>query len=723
MSKLDPKSLAVQAASLHFSSCGTPVSNQFEDFYFSTDNGLQETEYVFLQANALPQRWFNHPQDHFVIGETGFGTGLNFLASWACFEQSHNINKSNSNSNSNSKNSNSNDDNNTVKRLHFISFEKYPLQQADLANALAQWPQLSKYADALLEQYPRLLPGCHRLVFNQGFVTLDLWFGDIKDTLPQLFHGKAGYIDAWYLDGFAPSKNADMWCDEVYQGMKKLSKSGTTLSTFTAAAVVRKGLQAAGFEITKITGFGKKRQMITGKVNDQSPSASASASRIAISSPISSFIVPPFYYRHSNHQPDNKTIAIIGGGIASATLCYALAKRGFEITLYCKDAGLAQGASQNKQGALYPLLHADYDSLSEFYSLAFGYALRLYRDLLRQKFDFSHSFCGVLIAAYDDKVKRRQQSLIDNNLWPQSLLRPVTSAQASDIAGLNLLHSGLYFADGGWINPASLIDALLQASRQLTKVNIKLDNEVTALNQTDDNRWQLSTTQGSIQGSIQGTAQTTQATATFDNAVICSGHLASRFAQTQALSLAPIRGQVSHLPVTEDTAKLKTVLCSSGYFTPAFEQSHCIGSSFIKGDESTEIRTREHEKNIDRLKQCLGHHDWVDNLPMPTQGRASTRCASIDHLPLVGAVPDHPQYLEVYRDLWKGLRLHHYKLPPDYRHLYILTALGARGLCSAPLCSEILAAQINNEPYPVSTRVLNALNPGRGYVKGLKTRG
>ncbi|MFT4929701.1 MAG: tRNA 5-methylaminomethyl-2-thiouridine biosynthesis bifunctional protein [Phenylobacterium sp.] len=690
--KPEPTLYTIEAANIRFDVCGTPVSTAFEDFYFSTDNGLQESEYVFIKANGLPERWLephspSQPQANFVIAETGFGTGLNFLTSWNCFNQCRANNAS------------------ATRQLHFISFEKYPLTKTDLTHALAQWSELSELSIQLIEQYPKLLPGCHRIMFNapnQGSVILDLWFGDVKDTLPLLFHGKSGYVDAWYLDGFAPSKNADLWCPQVYQGMITLSKPGATLATFTAASIVRKGLQAAGFTIKKITGFGKKREMLTGSVLTKQPEP----------------VVPPFYYRHTTKpfKPEpfktankpNKNIALIGGGIASAALCYSLAKRGFNITLYCKDAALAQGASQNKQAALYPLLQGSFDNLSEFYAQAYGYALTLYHQLLRQNLPFEHSFCGVLIQAFNDKVKQRQQSLIDNQLWPPSLLRPVTREQASDIANITLPQSGLYFADGGWINPESLINALLKASNALTTVDIQLNSEVTSLAQNNDQRWQLV---------IDG-----QTSAPFDQLVICSGHLASQFEQTQALALSPIRGQVSHLPATADTEKLATVLCYSGYITPAAGQQHSLGASFIKGDDHTDLRPKDHQKNVERLKECLSNHNWVDQLPIPDQGRAAIRCASIDHLPLAGAVPNYQQYREVYRDLWKGLRLHHYKLPPDYQNLFVLTALGARGLCSAPLCAEVLTAQICNEPYPVSQRVLNALNPGRGYIKALKRR-
>ncbi len=672
--------MPVQTANVHFDASGTPISSHFGDFYFSTDDGLAEAQFVFIQSNELPSRWLTHQHHHFVIAETGFGTGLNFLATWQQFNAFKQQNPQSK-----------------LQQLHFVTVEKYPLNISDITNSLANWPQLGDLSAKLIEQYPSILPGCHRLIFDNGAVILDLWIGDVKDTLPQLFHGKSGFVDAWYLDGFAPSKNADMWCTEVFQSIVKLTKNNGTIATFTSARLVKDGLKDAGFTLKKISGFGKKREMLTGKLESKTELT----------------ILPPFYFRHASKSV-NKQVAIIGGGIASAFLTYALAKRGFEITLFCKDDTLAQGASQNRQGALYPLLHASHDSLSEFYAQAYLFAVRQYKQLLGQGFDFQHQFCGVLLQAFNDKTRQRQQSLIDSQLWPEHFCKPVDAKQASQIANLDLPHSGLFFEDGGWINPRSLIDALLKASSQLTKVDVKLNQTVNELNQNDEGHWHLL---------INKAFNNDQQTQTFNNAVICSGHLANTFEQTKNLGLSPIRGQVSHLDALEQTAKLSTVLCYNGYLTPAINNQHCIGASFIKDDSNTEIREKEHLKNLERLKNGVGEQDWFGDLTVPTQGRASIRCASIDHLPMAGSVPNYQQYKVTYQDLWKGLRPNRYDLPPDYNNLYTLTALGARGLCSGPLAAEIIAAQMNNEPYPVSTRVLQALNPGRGYVKKLKAKG
>lgn len=656
--------MPIEAAKLHFNASGTPVSRQFDDIYYSTEDGMAETEYVFLDGNGLPARWTEPDSDHFVIGETGFGTGLNFLTTW------HHHRKLCDNVQQ-------------LPRLHFISFELYPLSSQDLSSALSQWPQLTGLTEQLLKQYPEPLQGCHRMSFDNGRVILDLWMGDIIETLPQLFQSRSGYFDAWYLDGFAPVKNAGMWHPQVLNGIAQLSKPGATIATFTCARIVKDALSGAGFVLSKRKGFAKKREMLQGVLGNKPEFKPAQ----------------PYHYRHQNHA--GKQVAVIGGGIASAAVTHALAQKGYDISLYCKDTALAQGASQNRQGALYPLLHATFSPLSEFYAHAYTFALRQYHQLLSDGLAFEHDFCGVILQTFNETSETRHNALIRNDLWPEHLIQALDAEQCSDVAGLELPHKGLYFADGGWINPSSLINAYLEAARQLTRVEMKLNRPIDKLIQNPDKTWQ-----------VDGT--------TYDNVVVCCGHLTNTFEQTKTLALSPIRGQVSHLDAIEQTKKLKTVLCYSGYITPAKNNQHCIGASFIKGDSSTEIRAIEHQRNLERLQLGLGDPSWFGELKVPSEGKASIRCASVDHLPLIGAVPDFAAYHESYSELYKGLKPQRYPLPPDYDNLYILSALGARGLCSAPLGAQIIAAQMSNAPYPVPNRVLDALNPGRGLIKALK---
>ncbi|HBL4951841.1 TPA: bifunctional tRNA (5-methylaminomethyl-2-thiouridine)(34)-methyltransferase MnmD/FAD-dependent 5-carboxymethylaminomethyl-2-thiouridine(34) oxidoreductase MnmC, partial [Escherichia coli] len=150
------KHYSIQPANLEFNAEGTPVSRDFDDVYFSNDNGLEETRYVFLGGNHLEARFPEHPHPLFVVAESGFGTGLNFLTLWQAFDQFREAYPQAQ-----------------LQRLHFISFEKFPLARADLALAHQHWPELAPWAEQLQAQWPLPLPGCHRLLLDEGRITLD----------------------------------------------------------------------------------------------------------------------------------------------------------------------------------------------------------------------------------------------------------------------------------------------------------------------------------------------------------------------------------------------------------------------------------------------------------------------------------------------------------------------------------------------------------------------
>ena len=215
-----------------------PYSLDFNDVYFNTDDGLAETEHVFIAHNQLQQRFSNAKLSNFTIIETGFGTGLNFLAVSTLWLQLAPKNAT----------------------LHYIGIEKTPLSPADLTRAHALWPQFTDVSQAFITQYSTLKNGTNQFSVAAGQILLDLQADDITLVLPQL----SKIADAWLLDGFAPAKNAAMWSNKVFAQMARLSKTGTTFATFTSAGNVKRGLQVAGFEVSKFKGFGKKREMLSG---------------------------------------------------------------------------------------------------------------------------------------------------------------------------------------------------------------------------------------------------------------------------------------------------------------------------------------------------------------------------------------------------------------------------------------------------------------------------
>ena len=211
-----------------------PRSKQFDDVYFSAQDGLAETRHVFLDGNALPQNFKGKVE--FVIAETGFGTGLNFLAVWDLFLKSAK----------------------EGQKLHFISVEKYPLSRDEIDDALSHWGELDALRQKLVAVYPEDAVGVMHVDF--GDVRLSVYFDDVVDGFAQV----SQTVHAWFLDGFRPSSNPDMWSDAVFEQIARLSDTGTSFATFTSAGFVRRGLSAVGFDVRKVPGFGRKREMSVG---------------------------------------------------------------------------------------------------------------------------------------------------------------------------------------------------------------------------------------------------------------------------------------------------------------------------------------------------------------------------------------------------------------------------------------------------------------------------
>lgn len=650
-------------ARLDWNEAGTPVSSDFGDVYFSNDNGLSETRYVFLQQNRLPARFSHHDNDSFVIGETGFGTGLNFLATMQAFlEQAPQSGNG--------------------SRLHFISFEKYPLTQDDLRKALAAWPELGHLSQDLIVQWPLPVSGCHRLHFAGGRIRLDLWFGDIKDMLPQVPHRAEGLVDAWYLDGFSPAKNPEMWTQGLFDGLARLARPDCTIATFTCAGFVRRGLIAAGFAMKKVKGHGSKREMLVGDRTDKPPQQT----------------IAPWYARPAGRAGE---VVIIGGGIASAMTALSLVERGRKVTLLCADGEPATGASGNRQGALYPLLNGEHDALSRFYSLAFGYA-RQRLLTLAERHPIAFDLCGVVQLGYDDKSAAKLTKM-SQGPFPPELMHPLSTAEIEQVVGLPCGHSGVSYPLGGWLCPADLTRAAIKEAQASGLLEVVFKTEVVAIAEQADG-WQVESQDG----------RHWQA----PNLVVAAGHQLPALLPFAELPLYPVRGQVSHVPTTASLRQLKSVLCYDGYLTPMHNDQHCIGASYGRNQIGLEFRAEEQIQNQARLQTCLPEQTWPAEVDVSgNEARVGVRCASRDHLPVVGPVARLQGLAGHYADLQHDQ--HNAQPLPLHPGLYVLGALGSRGLCSAPLCGELLASEICGEPLPLAADLLEALHPARYWVRKL----
>ena len=689
MAEESPTNAILQPASIDWSDDGQPLSQTFGDVYFSKLDGLRETEYVFLQHNQLKERWQQLSSPYFTIAETGFGTGLNFLCAAHLWLQCTN--------------------NQPDKTLHFISAEKYPLSRQDFEKALRLRPGLEAHegtdrrslGEELLADYPPAVPGVHRLHLAKGRIMLTLLYGDAAETYgairqtdhPAFSQHNTGLVNAWFLDGFAPAKNPAMWTPELFGHIGELSGAGTTFSTFTAAGIVKRGLQAAGFHVTKVPGFGHKREMLTGQIPattatvNKEPMTPASARRNA------AYEAPWYLTDAKPARP--KTAIVIGGGIAGCSTANALARRGIEVTLIERHSQLANEGSGNPQGILYPKLSPRLETLSRFALASLLYASRLYRQHLQKT--------GVLVLPKSEKEAASFDDII--SLYPPELVQKLCGTSLKNIAGVDLNnHCGLYYPTLGWLSPVDVCNALIQHPLITT-----CTAEVSSLEPTE-------------QGWAVHSESASDVIDAADVVIIACANASNRFAQTKHLPLKAIRGQISEIPATPESNILKTVICGEGYIAPAIESRHTAGASYVMGTMDNSIRTEEHQSNLDQLARTdsaltalLGSPDAGT-----LSGRAAFRCTTPDYLPIAGPAPKYNDYLSDYALLRKNARSHIPVAGKHWRGLYINCGYGSRGLSYAPLCAEMIACEITGEAPPLERELSSALHPARFIIRGLR---
>ena len=421
-------------------------------------------------------------------------------------------------------------------------------------------------------------------------------------------------------------------------------------------------------------------------------------------------------------------VSIIGGGIASACAAYALTKQGIKVTLYCKDNALAQGASSNAIGALYPLLHQQADDISLFYQEAFCRAKALYTEISQQGFDFPHSWCGLLELAYKESLVKRQKTFSELATWPTELIHKVDAKQASHIANVTLGNGGLFMPNAGWIAPQELVKQMISAAEatgQLTVNTNVLVNKIEQVQSIDDQtqkeeaekektHWRLSTNKGDIDASVL---------------VVCGGAEIIDIDFIKQLPFTSVQGQITSMKTNSVINPLSTVICHKGYLTPSsssaqYPDIHCIGATFKKNNTSTIAKKEDDEFNLNMLSNCLP--DLAKDINWTEQdisaSKARLRCMTPDHIPMVGAMPDVQKHIETYPHLAKDKNWKYNQAAPVVNNLYVMMGFGARGLCSAPLAADILTADLCGTPYPVSNEMLFNLSPNRFVIRDIIRR-
>ncbi len=644
-----------------------PSSNLYNDIYFSMESGVLQSRYVFIEGNDLLNRWSAlSERDHFSIGETGFGTGLNFLLTWSLWEQYAPKTAS----------------------LHFISCEKHPLKLIDLERALDNWPELASYKSELIKQYPILTPGNHHLIFAEGRVKLTLMLGDCFECFEQLLECGDAYteqklrhtsIDAWYLDGFSPKKNESMWTKQLIQAISMLSKIGTSFATYTVASEVKSVLSEWGFKVIKKKGYGIKRHMLTGYLEQ------------VIHSRLKQRCTP--WHRGRLKQYKEKTALIVGAGLAGCFLAHCLAKRGWKITLLEQDKNSALGASGNPRTVLFPKLSAFHSPLTELMLVAFLHAKEVYKKILEQ--EPLGALEGALTLPFNVKETKAQNSLKDwLSIYPQ-LAKLVTSDEASLLAGIPISSDCLYIPHSGWINSPNLCRFLINDQNITLKKQCLVDSFV-----YQDDQWFIQEYHASV-------------------LVLANGFKVNQFEQTKDLPIKPIRGQMTIIPTTQESEQLKIPVCADGHILPAVEHFHYLGATYELGDSSADLKSEDDLLNLEQLRKISKQTNWEKSIQ---DHWAGVRASTPDYLPLVGPLAKTNEFIAQYVDLESNSKRWIATEAPYYPNLYAFAGFGSRGLTTIPLCAEWLSSYINNEISGAPRNIMQALAPAR-FLRRTITRG
>lgn len=564
-----------------------PRSGRFGDVYFSVEDGLSESRAVFLKGAGLPEAWAGRRR--FTVAELGFGTGLNVLALLELWARERP----------------------PGGRLSVFSVEAFPLTVEEAERAHAAWPELAPLAEALRAQWPPAVAGFHRIDLPQLNATLDIAVLEAAGALAA-WQGRA---DAWFLDGFSPATNPQMWRDEVLAGVAARSAPGAVAATFTVAGAVRRGLEAQGFAVSKRPGFGRKRERLEARL----PGHAA--------------------------DPAPRRIAVIGGGIAAAALARAFRAEGADPVVI--DSG-APGASGNASALVTPRLDAGAGPVAELFAQALERARALYpaKAVLAE---------GVLQLEQQARDGARFDKIAAQPLWRPGRIQRLDAEAASARLDEPVGRGGLWLADALVVEPA----AILQAWR-----GHALAAEAGRLEPAGD-AWRILDPDGRTIGEA-------------DAVVVASGWGAK--ALCPDLPLSPVRGQAT----VASGLSLAVPVAWGGYAAPA-PGGLLFGATHDRAEASTDARAEDDRRNLESLRAVLPH--LAARLEAARrQGRAAVRAVTPDRLPLGGEVAPG---------------------------LFVLTGLGSRGFCLAPLLAEHLAALVTGAPTPVPAPFADLVAPSR----------
>lgn len=540
---------------------GTPVSGVSGDIYFSKAGGVAETRHVFLTGVGAPEFWRKSARVR--IGELGFGTGLNFLVTWHDWKATAP----------------------TDAQLDYMAVEGYPIPLGQLRAILDHVPELASEAEALLSAWPVRVGGVHRLAFDGGRVRLTLLFGEARDMLARA----DGIVDAWYLDGFAPSKNPDMWSDDVLSHVRRLSAPGARVATFSAAGAVRRALADLGFAVEKRSGFGRKRDCIAAVLPGERP------------------------------ETPCKTVAVVGAGIAGGTLVRALSARGMNCTLIDRADAPGAGASGNPAALLAPRLPRERTALGRIMASSYLYAVRFYDALAAEGAAVWQGARGGLALARNEDQAERQSRARAAFDWPEDVMREVDAREATALCGIDVDKGGLWFSGAGTLCPPAI-------TAHLARDAPYLQTSVDTYEKTDAG-WLLRDLDGADIGC-------------FDTVALAAGTGVMGLPGAERWPLRANRGQIAYLP--ELTSGPNVPVTYGGYLSPRIglptgEAGHVLGATYARRDEmpSEDWETLRGVDDAHMVELMREHLPGIKTAG-PRGGRVSLRATIRDYVPLAG---------------------------------------------------------------------------------------
>ncbi|WP_366655526.1 tRNA (5-methylaminomethyl-2-thiouridine)(34)-methyltransferase MnmD [Fodinicurvata sp. EGI_FJ10296] len=653
-----------EAADLDWTNPAGPRSRAYDDLYFSGEDGLAESRFVFLDGVGLNENWAG--RRGFTIGETGFGTGLNFLAAWDRWRRSPD----------------------RPERLHFLSVEAEPLQATDIRRAHARWPELADLSARLADALPAPVGGFHRRHFDGGRVTLTLLHGDGATLLASA----VAHVDAWFLDGFAPERNPALWTPGLFETLGRLSAPGARLATFTAAGHVRRTLADAGFEVERRPGFGRKRHMTVGRWT-------GSADRAVLKS------WPADCVAGTARQA-----IIVGAGVGGCAMAQALRRRDWSVTVIDRNPSPGSAASGNPAALLQPRAQLNDDPWTLFGMAADGYTRHIIKDLaetpppgLVAEEEPLANWCGGLELAVAPRERHRQTALAAWTGETRNIFQIVDRQEASDIAGIPVSHSGRWYPDAGWIAPLPVLSRALGSDGPLAATARHARRD-------DNGLWQVYDSHDRLIA-----AAPVLILATGAGGLIIGDAMFDPARHTDALddspdrrfygALRPARGRITEVAATGTTTGLRCVLSGDGYIMPAGAGRHMAGATYVAIDPaalahgpaggdvppSAETETADDQVTLSRIASLAPSLTSA----RAVGGRSGIRITTADRRPFAGPVP--------------GSGPGSGPAPG----LFTLSALGSRGFGQAWLLADMIASHLESEPLPMSVDQIACVDPSR----------